>query len=203
MADEPRIARPARSRPLRLYEVVMGGCVVLISVISLFVALSANRTQERMLAASVWPSLISGTSNITLEGDPQISIDLLNRGTGPARVRWAQLLHDGTPVRDIDELLARCCAGDGGAAARDQLQFLSSGIQRRVVGADEWIALLRVPQPQPVHPLWNALDRERHRMELRVCYCSVLDDCWVLDSTEDEPEPVRQCPRTPDVLWNG
>lgn len=58
---------------------------------SLFVAISANRTQERMLAASVWPSLLFNTSNAASDGTPQIGIDLLNFGTEPARVRWLEM----------------------------------------------------------------------------------------------------------------
>jgi hypothetical protein len=192
---------PRRGRRRRTFELVVGACAILISAVSLFVAISANRTQERMLAASVWPSLISGTSNVSTDGSPQITLDLLNRGTGPARVRWAQVLYDGSPLRDTSELLARCCTPHD--AASGDHQIISSGIQRRVLGADEWVVLLRVPQPQPVTPLWQSLDRERHRIELRACYCSVLDDCWMLEAGNEEPEPVRACPRTPDVLWNG
>ena len=98
--------KPAARRDSRLFEFVVGAGVLLISLISLFVAVSANRTQERMLAASVWPSLMFGTSSVSPEGVPEIRLDLLNRGTGPARVRWAEVLYDGTPVRDSCSLLS-------------------------------------------------------------------------------------------------
>ena len=49
----------------------------------------------------------------------------------------------------------------------------------------------------------EALSGERHKVRLRACYCSVLDDCWLLDSDRDDPESVRQCPRKPAVLWGG
>lgn len=186
----------------RGFELLIGGGVLLISLVSLFVAVSANRTQERMLAASVWPSLIFGTSSASQEGVPQVSFDLLNRGTGPARVRWAELLYDGAPVRDSDALLTRCCGRFPESSGR-QYSLMTSGIQRRVLGADEWVALLRAPRPDPPTPAWEALDRERHKIRLRACYCSVLDDCWLFDSESDDPEPVRHCPRAPAVLWGG
>jgi hypothetical protein len=72
-----------------------------------------------------------------------------------------------------------------------------------VLGADEWITLLSMPRPDPSTAVWDALSRERRKVRLRACYCSVLDDCWLLDSDRDEPEPARQCPRTPAVLWQG
>ncbi|MBP6216216.1 MAG: hypothetical protein KA391_02360, partial [Luteimonas sp.] len=57
--DDPGNAAtaPAR-RDGRWFELVVGASAILISAVSLFVAISANRTQERMLAASVWPSLL-------------------------------------------------------------------------------------------------------------------------------------------------
>ena len=193
--------KPAARRDSRLFEFVVGAGVLLISLISLFVAVSANRTQERMLAASVWPSLMFGTSSVSPQGVPEIRLDLLNRGTGPARVRWAEVLYDGTPVRDSRSLLSHCCGQRPESSDDDQI--FTSGIQNRVLGADEWIALLRMPRPNPSTPVWEALSGERHKIRLRACYCSVLDDCWLLDSDRDDPESVRQCPRKPAVLWGG
>ena len=190
---------PARRRDLPLFEIVMGTAVLLISLVSLFVAVSANRTQERMLAASVWPSLIYATSNVDPDGTRQVSFDLLNRGVGPARVRWAELRYQGTAVRDSRELLAACC----GATGDDALHVTTSGIQRRVIGAGEWIKLLRAPEPETASAVYDALSRERHDVDLRLCYCSVLDDCWVLDSKQADPQPVKRCPTPPAVPWNG
>lgn len=191
---------PAVRRDLPLFEIVMGAGVLLISMVSLFVAVSANRTQERMLAASVWPSLIFATSNVDPDGSRQVSFDLLNRGVGPARVRWAELRYKGTAMRDSRALLAACC----GAGSDDGLHVTTSGIQRRVIGAGEWIKLLRVAQPEDASAVYDALSRERRDVHLRLCYCSVLDDCWMLDSDRNsEPEPVKRCPAPPAVLWNG
>jgi len=193
--------KPTARRDSRLFEFIIGAGVLLISLISLFVAVSANRTQERMLAASVWPSLMFGTSSVSPEDVPEIRLDLLNRGTGPARVRWAEVLYDGTPVRDSRSLLSQCCGQR--PESPDDDQIFTSGIQNRVLAADEWITLLRMPRPNPSTPVWEALSDERHKVRLRACYCSVLDDCWLFDSKRDDPESVRQCPRKPAVLWGG
>lgn len=181
----------------RGFDLLMGLGVLLISAISLWVAVSANRTQERMLAASVWPSLQFGTSNISTEGEPQIAFDLLNRGIGPARIRWAELTHDGRPVRNLREILKQCCGHEGESPG------FTSGLRQRVLGADEWIQLVRIPREGQPEELWQSLDQARHRMRLRACYCSVLDDCWLLDSREEEAVAVKQCPAAPEVLWGS
>lgn len=200
MNDETEAGKPA-PRDMKLFEILIGGGVLLISIVSIFVAVSANRTQERMLAASVWPSLLYGTSDAGTDGRPQISLDLLNRGVGPARVRWAEVRYDGTPVRGSRSLLSRCC---GLANEDDAPAVFTTGIQRRVMGPGEWIQLMRVAKPEAPSPVYEALSRGRGKIELRLCYCSVLDDCWLLDSrSDDDPEPVKRCPAAPAVLWGG
>jgi hypothetical protein len=171
--------------------------VLAISLISLFVAVSANRTQERMLAASVWPSLQFGTSNVGSDGTPQLTFDLLNRGVGPARLRWSELSVAGRPVRTLRELFAACCGEEVATYG------FSSGLHRRVLGSDEWIHVVRIPREGLPDPLWEALDRARHDVRLRACYCSVLDDCWVLDSDADEPARVEVCPAAPAKTWSN
>jgi hypothetical protein len=205
MADAPQ-SRPhaPRRRPLRFYEVLIGGCVVLISVVSLVVAISANRTQERMLAASVWPSLVFSTSNVSPEdGMPQIALDLVNRGTGPARVRWAELRFQDQPVAGPEDLMRRCCGGMPDGHDADGWPIVTSGLQRRVLGAEEWLSFFRMPLSRVDQARFDALEESRHELRLRVCYCSVLDDCWLLEGGSDDPEPVRQCPAAPTVLWRG
>jgi hypothetical protein len=203
MTDDtaPRPAAPAADDKGflggRSFDLLMGLGVLLISAISLWVAVSANRTQEKMLAASVWPSLQFGTSNTSVDGEPQIALDLLNRGIGPARIRWAELSYDGRAVRNLRELLAACCGHEGESPG------FTSGLRQRVLGADEWIQLVRIPRPEIDDGLWEALDGARHKMRLRACYCSVLDDCWLLDSRKDEAEAVARCPAAPEVLWGS
>ena len=197
-APSPETATTPPDRPFlggRSFDLLMGLGVLLISAISLWVAVSANRTQERMLAASVWPSLMYGTSNISPEGEPQIALDLLNRGIGPARIRWAELSYDGQPVRNFRDLLQTCCNHTG------EIGSFTSGLQRRVLGADEWIQIVRVPREGISDTLWEQLDQGRHKIRLKACYCSVLDDCWLLDSDTDEAEPVSQCPAPGPVRW--
>lgn len=197
--DEDHGSPSPRLRDSRTFEILIGAGVLLISIVSIFIAVSANRTQERMLAASVWPSPLFGTSNAALDGTPQITFDLLNRGVGPARFRWAEVLYDGKPVNSAGALLALCCGHE--PTREDEPLVFTSGIQHRVVGADEWVVLLRMPRTDPPAPLYTALENALPKIRFRACYCSVLDECWLLDSSRDDPEQVRQCPQEPEVLW--
>ncbi len=203
--DDTAAAAPQRRRPRRLdsrrVELLIGFCVVLISVISLFVAASANRTQERLLAASVWPNLQFANGNADRNGAPAITFDLVSRGVGPARVRWVELTYDGHRVDDSAQLLDRCCAREKRASGRPVVTT-TSGINPRVVGPDEWITFFRMPREGNDAAAWRALERGLPRIVMRACYCSVLDDCWMLDSRRSEPAPVARCPVSDGVAWS-
>lgn len=198
---------PVRARQLRRlfsnqqrFEILIAFGLLLISVVSVYVAYSANRTQERILAASVWPSLTFGTSDLSPDGAPQLSLDLLNRGVGPAKVRWAEVLYGGEPVSGPRSLLAACCGVDADAAG---LTVINTAIQRRVVGAGEWIQFLRIQPADASAPAYEALGASIDGVRVRLCYCSVLEQCWLLRSELPEPVPVRACPATPAVLWES
>lgn len=179
----------------RRMEFVIGAGVLFISALSLVVAVNANRTQERILAASVWPSLIFGTGDITPEGEEAVTLDLLNRGIGPARIRWAELSYDGTPVRGLRELLRLCCGYEG------ETKNIITGLRHRVMSREEWLRIVYLPKEGNDPVLWERFEKARHKVRFRACYCSVLDQCWLLDSEVDEPEEVEQCPAPGGVLW--
>ncbi len=48
---------------------------------------------------------------------------------------------------------------------------------------------------------WNALNKAKDAMTYRICYCSVLNECWRNDLYSDlahpgqlHPTPVKACP---------
>jgi len=48
---------------------------------------------------------------------------------------------------------------------------------------------------------WNALNAARKRITYRICYCSVLNECWLADLKSDLADPgqlnparVEECP---------
>lgn len=172
-------------------EYVIGGAAVLISAISLQVAVSSNRTQERMMAASTWPHVQYGTGNRLPEDVSSITFNLHNAGVGPARIKTVQVIHGGTPMPDAATLLKACCGATG-----ERVLTVTSHPERVLVPGEE-MTFLRYDEKTADPAVWAALNRERFAVQLRACYCSVLDDCWMLDSTLEEPQPVASCPAVP------
>jgi hypothetical protein len=183
----------------RLQRYVASGVAVVVSLVSLGVALSANRTQERLLAASVWPALEYGTGNRSDDGADEITLVLGNNGVGPARLRGVRVLYKGKFAGDSIKLLQLCCElGDS------PVNTVTSGTRGRVLKAGDEITFMMLPFDNNSDELWKRFNRERFGVAVRACYCSVLDDCWIFDSTRIDPEPVQSCPSLSiEEEWQG
>lgn len=189
---------PRRQSTMGWLEYVIGGAAVLVSAISLQVGVSANQTQEKLLAASTWPYLQYGTGNRLGDGSSSITLGLENAGVGPARVHSVQVIYDGQPRADARALLDACC----GTAGKPLVTITSSAA--RVFSAGQEVTFLRVDEAAADPAAWASFNQERFKVQVRACYCSVLKDCWVFDSLQAEPAPVATCPLLPeDSLWHG
>jgi len=175
------------------------GLAILVSLISLGVAVSSNRTQERLLAASAWPALELETGNRGDDGSHEITLVLGNNGVGPARLRGVQLFYKGEFIGDSRQLMQRCCA-----PVNSPVSDVTSGTRGRVLKAGDRVELLTLPRTGNDEEMWKRLDRARVDVTARACYCSVLDDCWIFESTRMDPELARSCPALPvDEEWSG
>ena len=190
---------PLRPVPtMGMLEYIIGGAAVLISAISLALAISANRTQERLLAASTWPFLQYYTGNRADDGSSSISFSLQNAGVGPARVRSVQVEYGGQIQPDARSLLDACCRAAGMPAST------ITSAPERVLTATELVTFFRFDEADADPDIWARLNSERHKVRVKACYCSVLGDCWMYDSTVRDAEALPGCPEiSEESRWHG
>jgi len=196
---------------VRLIEIVVGASVVVISVVSLFVAVFQGIVMQRTLEASVLPVIQYGSGNYNLEREEwQITVSFRNTGLGPAEMRSFRLFWDGEEITDTSAFLARCCVPDDipadqraayvrNAFVNGEISFLFDSIEGRFFAPQEEVGYVVSARPdaetQPHgRALWDALDSVRHDLEVEICYCSVFDDCWQARFPDQSRERVRQCP---------
>lgn len=171
---------------------------VIVSLASIGIAVLGNRTQERLLAASVWPYLSFASGNTSDDGKQKvIAVTVTNSGNGPARVRRFALEYQGQPESSAHALLERCCAMTPNLV-------ITSQIVGRVLRPGEQANLLIVPYVATLADGWKKLDRARFGFVYSACYCSTLGECWETRSDRDEPTPVQACAAMPpEQQWHG
>ena len=188
----------ARHTGHRWLDLVIAMSAITISIISLFVAIEHGRTEARLVAASSWPFLVYTSENDGIDMSRRaIVMRLDNNGVGPARVQSVSVLLDGKAVRSREALMAACCGVAKGQPIEAQvaLGLYSQNPMVGVLPARSSVTFLGWRQMPQNREVFDRLDRARHRLTFRACYCSVLDECWTTDlKSTSTPTPVSQCP---------
>jgi len=183
---------------------VLAGSAILISLISLVVAVGHGRVMEklveenhRQVEASTWPFLQLDLGMSSTHGDkPDSAITVTamvsNHGNGPARIKTLQLLLNGRPVESSFKLLRACCKPQGGPAAFYNSQVFD--MNGTVLAQRESHTLFSLaPQNSAARLANRKLAGVVRQIEIKSCYCSVFDECWI-GSNISPPREVRSCP---------
>jgi hypothetical protein len=160
---------------------------LVVSAVSLFIAKQQTDVMYRQLAASIWPAVEFSTSNV--RGDePVISMSLENVGIGPARIHAFRISHQGQAVPDLTAFISGCCAPEG-----TPVHTITSFIEGRILPAGQSIDFLILSAERNHPDVYRRFNRIRGELDVEVCYCSVLEECWRRGRGGGEPLPVRSC----------
>jgi hypothetical protein len=79
--------------------------------------------------------------------------------------------------------------------------LLTGSVQGVILRPGESEAFITYPLTDQTVAVWNALNNAQQNMTYRVCYCSVLDECWRNALASDlskpgqlRPQRVKTCP---------
>lgn len=183
-------------------DMLVAFSAVVISVASLFVAQRADRTQERLLAASVWPYVEFTTSNF-LNNNHIVALTLRNAGVGPARIRWMTIAYENKPLSNPRQLFQACCGAQPTRVLGKTL--VTSTVTHTVLVPHESRDFVLVTPDAQNKIAFAALDHARNKLHVEVCYCSVLGDCYLLDnaSEDNDPKGVQNCNPPREMLFQG
>ena len=177
-----------RSRRGEMFAIGASGLAGFLSLLVSTYNVYLQRTQVR---AQVWPNvewLYYGR-----EGYEQV---LKNTGIGPARIIGARVSLDGRPYDTWDALVRELFKRDPRLASGVSFDGWHSQIRGRTVPAGGEISAMKVtvdegPQADAKRA---ALAEAFEHVTTQICYCSALDECWLLDD-HDGTQAVSKCAR--------
>jgi len=209
------MATDSGERRWRVIELVIAGAIVVISLASLFTAVYQSIIMRRTLEASVWPRVEWENSSYDEERRANaIVFGLANRGVGPARIARVEILLNGKRISNEDTLLLDCCIdGEHREESSVTLKRLTgrtftSTLDGAALTPGQERILFQFDRPDEdglALAVWDRLNQIRDKLDLKVCYCSVFDDCWITRARAytQSTEPVRSCPSEPEPGFAG
>lgn len=188
--DKPALDRIVRFLPFyALSHLFVTVPAFLISIaVGYFTFVQADATQK-MQVASVWPRVTYNNANVSDGDRSKITLSLVNKGVGPAIIGGLRVEYNGKAYADPRSLLDACC---GAAGARLALGL--SNVDGEVLRPGEEMMVTELNRRKTPADVYERFNRERSKLSVSVCYCSVFGDCWVDDDSGRTPRPARQCP---------
>lgn len=122
----------------RWLELGIAVTALITSISSIVIAVHHGRIMEKLVQANSLPYVQGGVSNVTPGGTQVLSLDLLNRGVGPAHERSLRVKIGDRYVTSVDELLAASLPADQLAevakARKDRVMTVASNnVQHRFI----------------------------------------------------------------------
>jgi hypothetical protein len=141
----------------------------------------------RQLSASVWPYLTVENTVSPAEG----SIAVINEGLGPAIVEDATLTVGGKRYTGWNPALRALFAAVHPGISRLRYSGTEYGFgYGSVVRAGESVRLIDIRSSV----LFSRPIPDSARPVLAICYCSILQQCWITDeASTGQPRSVRAC----------
>ncbi|HEY2028870.1 MAG TPA: hypothetical protein VGH20_06645 [Myxococcales bacterium] len=121
--------------------------------------------QRQQVRAQVWPRLNLDTDWT----DDVVTLQVQNRGVGPAQVKRVRVWVDGQPQVDWVAAIGALLK-----LRRFTMPAINE-VENEVMSPGQQIAPIKLSGAQAIELL-----RQRRRLGFEACYCSSLDDCWEL-----------------------
>ena len=171
----------ARAPQRRDWDAFAAVIAALIGLLALCVSAYTAYLQRQQVRAQVWPYLESGISS------SRRTVSLANKGVGPALIRSVHVRVDGKPQRNWKAVFQAL-----GLDFSEHVPY--STINGIVISANDHVDQLTFPSSE----YFNAFVNQAQRVELSVCYCSSLGECWTYSDAAmtlpiDAHKPVAQC----------
>lgn len=164
-----------QARPRTDWDRITAISAVFIGMVAVVVSAYTAVLQRDQTRAQVWPRLLM--YNAGTLGEFRIA----NKGVGPAVIRSVRVEVDGKPASDWSQALTRLQLQDP-----DHVYSTLSGL---VLSAGDDVAYLKPSSPEDFARIREHAGK---RMGIKVCYCSVLNECWTTQTYRTSPDDVQR-----------
>jgi hypothetical protein len=163
----------------------------LVSAASFYATYLQAKSAEQQVKAMTYPLIQFAHSNYDSETKEDIlRLKLKNSGVGPSIIKSVEYLSDGESYKSFSEYLTACCSVKGlkesiKNSRSEEPLIITDLVNNQVLPINEEIVFFQLKSSETV-PLskifWQKLNKARFNLTLKVCYCSLIDNCYVTQS---------------------
>ncbi|MDO8291001.1 MAG: hypothetical protein Q7T44_17440 [Parvibaculum sp.] len=195
----------SRLTPQRL-NFVIAVCAILISAASFYATFLQASAADKQVRAMTLPLIQfehgNYDENLNQRG---IYFRLKNAGVGPAMVRSVKMAYRGEEYSQIEAYFRACCGDSYELYEQAQKEFatgeysaldggmLTSILTDFIVAGQSDYMFLQLDYGDMSSAFWDKLNQERWSLKLDVCYCTLLDDCFISQGSGQITE-IKSCP---------
>lgn len=179
-------------------------CAVLISIASFYATYLQASAAEKQVKAMTLPLLQYGTGNVDGEtNEPVIIFNITNGGVGPALIKQVKFKYNGQTSNDFFDFMEDCCLKElkqfnsNSPMTLDLSEggYVTSPTHNVILPAQDKLEFYKLYKGELSATLWSKLNKERRNLSVEICFCSLLDECYVTEKN-GVVDPVAACPET-------
>lgn len=185
-------------------ELVIAVSAVLISIASFYATYLQADAANKQVKAMTLPLITFTHGNYDVEREmEQISLTFNNVGVGPAKIYTVEFTYEGQSYANVIDIFRECCSTEYRAYHNVLKQRANIGskaleltnpYQNVIIPAQDSLDFYKMSMHDVNRDFWMRLNDERWRIEPEVCYCSLLDECFIAKADKhSETESVESC----------
>lgn len=176
-------------------------CAILISIASFYATYLQANAAEKQVKAMTLPLLQYVSGNVNDETKESVlEFSITNNGVGPALLKSYTLRYKEQEFKSISSFLNECCETEYKKFRDNKPKMhlklgseITRSIRNRILPAQEEVIFYQLYNGELSSDLWQRLDVERSNISMEMCFCSLLDECYMTKS-RGVITPVNTCP---------
>jgi hypothetical protein len=183
-------------------NLILAICAVLISIASFYATYLQANAAEKQVKAMTLPLLQYGTGNVDAQShSPVIAFTINNNGVGPALIKSVNYQYNGKSSSNFFDFLNDCCSEevkDFEGRSNQTLDlslggYVTSPTDNVILSTEGQLDFYKLYKGEVSELLWQKLNQERNNLSIELCYCSLLDDCYMTKG-RGSIQQVSECP---------
>lgn len=174
---------------------------MLISIASFYATYLQASAVDKQVKAMTLSLLQYGTGNIDETNKAVINFNITNGGVGPALIKQVTFKYNNQTSTDFFDSLNACCSKEFNKLTSDlsktsdfsQDSWVTSSLKNVILPAQDKLEFFKLYKGELSAELWTKLNVERSSISVELCYCSLLDECFLIEK-KAVVESVAACP---------